>query len=427
MTRILAPLPDLGVQGRATWRTLGQAASRGAVAGPLLQLAVIAVGGLALTDGRLTPGQLFAALQYAALGAGLGAVVTVLSQLVRARAGCERIAGVLAGPCRGYGGAELPAGPGRLELRGVTVRVGGQPALDAVDVTVPGGALVAVVGRSGAGKSLLAAVAGRLIDPDEGEVTLDGVPLADLDRVRCAGPWAYAFERPVLVGETVADAISLAGLPSLWGGSCGQGGPDRHRDRTAAGRVSRRRWPPPRSPAARCSGLGLARALGADRLLVLDDATSSVDTVTEHQLNQALAGGRRTCAPGCCVAHRAATAAARADLVIWLDDGRVRASGSHRVLWRVTPPTGRLFQRPVSGRDRPPRSRTPSSVRTATVWRAAARSRPGALAAGWPLRGVARRRACRGAGRAGPYRGGAGRWTTGSSPGGRWSGSAGWR
>jgi ATP-binding cassette subfamily B protein len=77
--------------------------------------------------------------------------------------------------------------------------------------------------------------------------------------------------------------------------------------------------------------LGLARALQAERLLILDDATSSVDTVTEHRIAHAVAAhtdGRTRLI----VTHRAATAAA-ADLVAWLDGGRLRALGRHRELW----------------------------------------------------------------------------------------------
>jgi ATP-binding cassette subfamily B protein len=77
--------------------------------------------------------------------------------------------------------------------------------------------------------------------------------------------------------------------------------------------------------------LGLARAWRADRLLVLDDATSSLDMVTEMQIGATLTGetDERT---RLIITHRASTAA-RADLVVWLDRGRVRAVGPHERLW----------------------------------------------------------------------------------------------
>jgi ATP-binding cassette subfamily B protein len=77
--------------------------------------------------------------------------------------------------------------------------------------------------------------------------------------------------------------------------------------------------------------LGLARAWPAERLLVLDDATSSLDVVTEMLIHQALEQDQG-CRTRLLVTHRAATAA-RADTVVWLDGGRLRAVGPHRTLW----------------------------------------------------------------------------------------------
>lgn len=88
--------------------------------------------------------------------------------------------------------------------------------------------------------------------------------------------------------------------------------------------------------------LGLARAFcHAGRLLVLDDATSSLDTVTAREVERALAHRIR---PGTriVVAHRLSSAA-RADLVVWLEDGRVRAVGSHGELWQHEPAYRAVF------------------------------------------------------------------------------------
>lgn len=80
--------------------------------------------------------------------------------------------------------------------------------------------------------------------------------------------------------------------------------------------------------------LGLARAFAHDgRLLILDDALSSLDTVTEAQITATLLT-HATHTTRLLIAHRAATAA-RADAVAWLEDGRVRAVGTHAELWRV--------------------------------------------------------------------------------------------
>ncbi|MEV4755951.1 ABC transporter ATP-binding protein [Micromonospora sp. NPDC049559] len=353
--RVLDALPELHRHGLATWRALARATARNATVAPLLPVAVLAVGGWSVSAGWLTPGELFAATRYAALGAGLGAVLSTVNRLVRTRAGARRAAEVLAEPVRTYGSEPLPAGPGAVTLRGVTVYRddatgpdAGPPILDRIDLHLPAGASTAVVGASGAGKSTLAAVAGRLRDPDAGEVLLDGVPLRRLDRAALRAAVGYGFERPVLVGDTVADAIGLGGArPAL--------AEIRRAARAAAvdGVVERLpgRWHTPLAQAPMSGGeaqrIGLARALHARRLLVLDDATSSLDTVTERRITRALAGpadGRTRLI----VTHRAGTAAA-ADRVAWLDGGRLRAVGRHADLW-ADPAYRAVFQPPAEER-----------------------------------------------------------------------------
>lgn len=343
--RVLERLPDLRVHGEQTWRVLARTSAQAAVVGPVVLVAVLAAGGLALAGGRISPGELFAASRYAVLGAGLGGLTGVLGELARARAGLRRAAEVLALDQVGFGqrilpdrpvapdGPAAPATPdgaGRLELRAVTVLEGDRRLLDRVDLTLPGGATVAVVGPAGAGKSVLAAVAARLRDPDAGRVLLDGVPLPELRHDALRAAVGCAFERPVLVGDTVADAIGLGRL-------------DRRRVRSAARAthahefISRlpQGYRTPLAEAPMSGGevqrVGLARAWYAERLLVLDDATSNLDMVTELQISRTLTGdrGART---RLIVTHRATTAA-RADLVVWLVAGRVRGFGPHHLLW----------------------------------------------------------------------------------------------
>ncbi|ULR55206.1 ATP-binding cassette domain-containing protein [Streptomyces deccanensis] len=335
VARVLRPLPELSREGHRMWHVQGRAAARAATVAPLLQLSVVATAGVLLTRQQLSVGELLAVSRYAVLAAGVGVLVGQLSGLVRARTAAERLDELGSEPPTAYGDRALPpSGAGRLELRSVTVRRGGRAVLDRVDLVVPGGATVAVVGRSGAGKSLLAAVAGRLVDPDEGEVRLDGVPLPELDRRELRRAIVHAFERPALLGESVEDTIAFGIVrPS----------PARVREAARAAHADGfvRRLPEGYATAcadAPLSGgeaqrLGLARAFARDsRLLVLDDALSSLDTLTEHDITDALlrptTGGSRLL-----IAHRVTTAA-RADTVVWLESGRVRAVGPHTELWR---------------------------------------------------------------------------------------------
>jgi len=317
--RVLAPLPELHEQGMRSWRVLSGSAAQGAVVGPLVLVAVLGTGGWALAAGRISPGELFAAGQYAMLGAGLGGLTSVFARLARARAGATRVGSVLAVPAVSYGDGGLPWGRGRLAFCGVSV----DSLLTDVSFTVPGGSAAAVVGRSGAGKSVLAAVAARLRDPSSGTVLLDGVPLASLSHDELRSAVGVAFERPHLVGATVGAAIGARAEEAA-------------RATYAHEFVSRlpSGYDQPLSSAPMSGGelqrLGLARAWGATRLLVLDDATSSVDMVTELRISRAMieAGGRTRLV----VTHRMSTAA-RADVVVWLEAGRVRAVGTHEELW----------------------------------------------------------------------------------------------
>jgi ATP-binding cassette subfamily B protein len=334
--RVLRPLPGLSEAGHRMWRVQGRAAAQAVAVAPLLQLGVVAVAGVLLTRDLLSVGEVLAASRYAVLATGVGVLVGRLAGLARARAAARRLGEIRAEPATAFGERRLPDGPGRLELRGVTARRGGRTVLDGVDLVVPGGTTLAVVGRSGAGKSLLAALAGRLADPDAGEVLLDGVPLRELPHDDLRRAVGYAFARPALLGGTVEQAIGL-GLASP--------SPEHIRAaaRTALADGFVRRLPDgygtavadaPRS-GGESQRLGLARAFAhGGRLLILDDALSSLDTVTERHITDALLGD----GPGSTrllVAHRGATAAC-ADAVAWLDGGRVRAVGRHEELWQIT-------------------------------------------------------------------------------------------
>ncbi|MDN3242755.1 ATP-binding cassette domain-containing protein [Glycomyces tritici] len=372
--RVLSDLPELAEHGKASWRALSAAGARAAVAGPLATVGVLAVAGILVGHGRMSAGEVLAAGQYAMLGAGLGSLTGVLGVLARAKAAVARLGEVHAVPVLEYGdrtlpqgtrtngeqparegedtgsaGAArtdrsakaasvpsqgLPAGPGAphsthglLELRAVTVEGPTGPLLEDVTFTVPGGAVAAVVGASGSGKSVLAAVASRLRDPDRGEVRLDGVPLHHLSSEALRDAVGTASERPALAGATLADAMGPGRPREAVTAAAAAVGADGFAERLPD------RYDTPLDQVPMSGGeaqrIGLARAWRAERLLVLDDATAALDAVSELRIAEALAASGRT---RLVVTHQVRVAA-QADMVVWLEAGAVRAAGPHRTLW----------------------------------------------------------------------------------------------
>ncbi|WP_199443386.1 ABC transporter ATP-binding protein [Umezawaea beigongshangensis] len=324
--RVLRPLPRLAAAGTGMWRAQSRMVWRAALLLPAVELAVLITAGFSLAAGRLSTGQVLGALGYVVLGMSLVRQAPLLTALARARAGAARIAEVLDTPPPRRGAQHPPPGPGRVELRGVGVL---PDVLRDVDLVVPAGAFVVVVGASGSGKSALTSVLGGLLEPDTGRVLLDGRPLQETS---AGAVFGHAFDRPALLGRTVADAVA-----------CGTSA-DRSRVRAAC-RAAQVHDVVVRLPegydtplaltplsGGEAQRLGLARAIVRDpRVLVLDDATASLDAVTEsgvsRAIDEALPGRTRVV-----TTHRVTTAE-RADLVVWLERGRVRRSGPHEVLW----------------------------------------------------------------------------------------------
>jgi ATP-binding cassette subfamily B protein len=346
--RVLAPLPDLHRHGVDTWRAQMRISTQDAVIVSLLEVAVLAVAGALLVRGQISAGQMLAASGYVLLAGSVGSVVTGMTTLVRSRAAATRVGDVLDEPPMRHGAAPAPAGPGRLEFRGVVALAGDRPVLDGIDLAVPAGSLVAIVGASGSGKSLLAALAGRLVDPDEGQVLLDGVALPELNREDLRREIGYGFERPVLIGETLADAIAFGGdapPAAVLVAAARAARADEFIRRLPAGYDTRLADAP--LSGGEVQRVGLARTFAhARRVVLLDDVAASLDTVTEHHIAAVLTGelADRT---RMIVAHRASTAA-RADLVVWLDGGGIRAQAPHAQLWH-DPQYRALFEASAEG------------------------------------------------------------------------------
>ncbi|MGW1214490.1 ABC transporter ATP-binding protein [Streptomyces sp. NPDC002499] len=210
----------------------------------------------------------------------------------------------------------------------------GAPILDAIDVTVPAGSSLAVVGPTGAGKSTLGYLVPRLYDVTGGRVTLDGVDVRDLDFDTLARAVGVVSQETYLFHATVADNLRfakpdatdeelyaaaraaqihehIAGLPDGYDTVVGERG-----HRFSGGEKQR---------------LAIARTILRDPpVLILDEATSALDTRTEHAVQEAidaLSANRTTLT----IAHRLSTVR-DADQIVVLDSGHVAERGTHEEL-----------------------------------------------------------------------------------------------
>ena len=225
---------------------------------------------------------------------------------------------------------------GELRLDGVTYRHPGadRDALVDIDLTIPAGATVALVGHTGSGKSTLASLLTRLDDPTTGRVTLDGIDLRDLPAVERAAVVGVVSQETYLLHGTVRENLRFA-RPDATDAQIEQAARDAQIHElisalpdgydTMVG-----------SRGHRFSGgeqqrLALARTLLRDpRVLLLDEATSALDTRTEAAVQDALdrVGEDRTVVT---IAHRLSTVR-HADLIVVLHEGRVAEQGSHAEL-----------------------------------------------------------------------------------------------
>jgi ATP-binding cassette subfamily B protein len=225
---------------------------------------------------------------------------------------------------------------GTIEVRHASFTYPGQSrrAIDDVSFTVRPGQLVALVGRSGAGKTTVATLIARMIDPQEGSVHLDGHDLRDLTLDSLSDAVGLVFQDAFLLHASIRENLLLGRpqasdaelsaaleaaylhtvverLPGGYNAVVGERG-----HRLSGGERQR---------------MALARAILKDPpILILDEATSHLDTESEQLVQRAFTGllRHRTCIV---IAHRLSTVVA-ADLILVLDEGRVVERGTHHEL-----------------------------------------------------------------------------------------------
>ena len=211
--RVTRPLPALAATTRTILRVMGRAAVVMASADTGVLVATAAAGIWLLAGGDLTPGALLAAVRYAQMA--YGNAIQVFDNgwfhIALLRSQAARLMELDGAPAMKRGESEPPADDayGDIEIDGVSVRGEAGDVLRGVNLRIPTGTTMALVGVSGVGKTTLATLVGRLHDPDSGTVRVDGTPLSEWSAGAVARRVAYAFESPALLGDTVRDAIRL--------------------------------------------------------------------------------------------------------------------------------------------------------------------------------------------------------------------------
>jgi ATP-binding cassette subfamily B protein len=301
---------------------------------------VLWIGGRMVVAGTITLGEFVAFGAYLTMlhwpMIALGWVVNIYE---RGEASMGRIRQILEAPpeIRDEDPAPLSALRGEVEFRGLDFQHDGRPVLRDINLRVPAGATVAVVGPTGSGKSTLVSLVPRLFDAPPGTVFVDGHDVRRVPLALLRGSIGFVPQESFLFSDTVGDNVAF-GLPAE-----GEGRQARIEAAAGIAQLAKDVAGFPRGfdtfvgergitlSGGQKQRTALARALATDpRILILDDALSAVDTYTEEEILRGLRQVMKT-RTTFLVSHRISTVK-EADLIVVLREGRIVEQGTHAEL-----------------------------------------------------------------------------------------------
>lgn len=317
-------------------------------------VAVLWQGGRLVLAGELTAGTLVAFLLYAVTIAGaITSLAGFWGNIQEASGAAQRLFELLDHPRD----LEVPHSPvplprplvGTVRFDDVSFRYADdQPwVLEKVQLEIDSGRQVALVGPSGAGKSTLAALIPRFFDATDGVVSIDGVPVRSVALDELRGAIGVVPQEPMLFAGTIRDNL-LYGDPNATPAEMEEAARRAHAHDFISGFPDGYdQWVGERGitlSGGQRQRLAIARVfLKRPRILILDEASSSLDAESEHLVQDALEElmkGRTTLV----IAHRLSTVI-RADRIVVLDGGAIEAQGTHTELLDRSPVYARLYRR----------------------------------------------------------------------------------
>ena len=305
-----------------------------------VNVVIVWYGGWLNIQGRATVGDIMAFQWYTFLLLNpIWNLVNTFSELQRSLAAMERVFEVLSWedekPDR-PGATAAPRRVDELRFEGVEFEYReGRPVVQEFDVQVPGGSVVALVGRSGAGKTTVTDLVARFHDPSRGRILLNGTDLRDLKLGSYRDLLAVVQQEVFLFDGSVRENIAYGGSGDITDAMVEDAArranahefiltlPDGYETLIGERGV--------KLSGGQRQRLAIARAiLAAPEILILDEATSNLDTESEQLIQAAMAdllAGRTTFV----IAHRLSTVR-RADLILLLDAGKIVERGTHEEL-----------------------------------------------------------------------------------------------
>ena len=280
----------------------------------------------------------------------------VYTQLQKANAGAKRIFDLVDTPTefeRGEGRVKAFAPREKIAFRNVRFRYrnSDQAALDGVDLEVPRGSVVAIVGPNGSGKTTLVSLLMRLYDPQEGHVLWDDVDIRDFRLRSLRRQISYVSQETIIFADTIASNIAYGNARATRAQierAARQAHADEFIERLPQGYDS-----VVGEQGATLSGgerqrLAIARAILRDAaVLIFDEATSQIDAESEAKIHDAIERfmpGRTALV----IAHRFSTIK-NADTIVVMDRGKIISTGTHQELITASPLYQNLYQTQLYG------------------------------------------------------------------------------